>query len=263
MEPLLYTCQDGIATLTLNRPEAKNALSDVLAKALDERMVQIARDAEVRVLIITGAGGAFCAGGDVRGMSTTERTPEQRRDRMRSLHRLVHAMHALDKPIIAAVDGVAYGAGFSMALLCDIVLASERARFCMAFNRIGLVPDYGALYTLPRIVGMQRAKEILYSARELSATEAVQLGIALETVPADGLMARAQTLALAFTSASPMALSLTKDALNASLGSSLDMVLQMEAAAQAIAGSSDYHREAARRFVAKEPMQFQWPKAGG
>ncbi len=262
MEPLLYDCQDGIATLTLNRPEARNALSDALAQALDAQFVRITRDPDVRVLVLTGAGGAFCAGGDVRGMATTERTTEQRRDRMRSLHRLVMAMHALDKPIIAAVDGVAYGAGFSMALLCDIVLASDRARFCMAFNRIGLVPDYGALYTLPRIVGMQRAKEILYSARELSAAEAVQLGIALEVVPADGLMERAQALARGFASASGTALSLTKEALNASLGSTLDAMLQMEAAAQAIAGSSEYHREAARRFVAKEVMQFQWPKPG-
>ena len=262
METLLYTCENGVATIVLNRPDARNALGATMVAELDTLLSQITRDDTVRAVILTGAGGAFCAGGDVRSMSAAPRTPQMWRAGMRRSHRVVKALHALDRPVIAAVDGVAFGAGFSLALLADIVLVSTRARFCMAFGRIGLVPDYGALYTLPRVVGLQRAKEIMFSAREISATEAVDLDIALEVVEPDALMPRARALATALAAASPVALAMTKDALNGALDNTLDNLLELEAAAQGIAGSSDYARESFRRFAAKEPIQFQWPSAG-
>jgi 2-(1,2-epoxy-1,2-dihydrophenyl)acetyl-CoA isomerase len=260
MDALLCTCDDGVATVVLNRPDARNALDFDLVGELDTVLARITRDDTVRALILTGAGGTFCAGGDLRAMNTPPpRPPQTWHSNLRRVHRVVRALHGLDRPVIAAVDGVAFGAGFSIALLADMVLVSNRARFCMAFARVGLAPDYGALYTLPRVVGLQRAKEILYSGREISAAEALQLGIALEVLAPADLLPRARALAQAFTGASPTALAITKEALNASLGSELDTMLQLEASAQGIAGTSDYARDAFRRFAAREPAQFQWP----
>lgn len=262
METIQYTFDDGVATITLDRPKSKNALDITMTEELDQVLTQITRDEAVRAVILTGAGGAFCAGGDVRKMnSATEQTAEGRRAHMRTSARVVKALHSLDRPVVAAVDGVAFGAGFSLALLADIVLVSSNARFCMAFARIGLMPDYGAIYTLPRIVGLQRAKEIMFSAREISAVEARDLGIALEVTEPDALLPRARALASALAHASPTAMALTKDALNGALGSSLDSVLEIEAAGQGLLGSTAYARDAFRRFAEKQPGRFQWPGA--
>lgn len=265
METIEYTVDGGVATILLNRPQAKNALDTTLVREFDQLLAQIDRDESVRAVILTGAGGAFCAGGDVREMSssTDRSTAVDWRAHMRRNHRIVKGLYGLDRPVIAAVDGVAFGAGFSLALLADIVLVSSRARFCMAFGRIGLVPDYGALYTLPRAVGLQRAKEIMYSAREIGAAEARDLGIALEVLEPDALLPRARVLAQALATASPAALAMTKDALNGSFGNSLDGVLELEAAGQGTAGSSAYSKDAFRRFAEKQPGRFQWPGAAG
>jgi 2-(1,2-epoxy-1,2-dihydrophenyl)acetyl-CoA isomerase len=260
MPAIQTSCDAGVATIVLNRPEARNAISVAMMDEFDQALFDIGRDDTVRAVILTGAGGAFCAGGDVQRMnSAADETAEQRRARLRRAHRTVRALHALDRPVIAAVDGAAFGAGFGIALLCDIVLASSRARFCMAFGRVGLVPDYASLYTLPRVVGLQRAKEIMFSAREIGPAEAQQLGIVLEVMEPEALLPRARTLAQALAQASPTALALTKDALNASLASSLDSMLELEAAAQGVAGTSAYARECFRRFAAKERGMFQWP----
>jgi 2-(1,2-epoxy-1,2-dihydrophenyl)acetyl-CoA isomerase len=262
---LRYALDEGVATLTLHRPESKNAIDPTMAEELGDLLAAIRADEAVRVLVLAGAGGAFCAGGDVRGMNASTsagpRSAAQIRAGMARYRRLTLELMGLDKPVIAAVDGVAYGAGFSLALMADIVLLSERARLCMVFQRIGLVPDCGAFFTLPRAVGLQRAKELIFSAREIGAAEAQGMGIALEVLPPDALLARAQDMARSFCGANGVALSLSKQALNASLQSDLATVLDMEAAGQGIAGSSDYLKEAARRFVAKEPAQFRWPPA--
>ncbi len=264
MPALEITVQDNIAILLLNRPEAKNALNAEMSDGLEAALLRIGADREIRAVILTGAGGAFCAGGDVRAMhaSAGQMTAETRRVGMQRHHRNVKMLAGLDRPVIAAVDGPAFGAGFSMALLADMVIATPRARFCMAFARIGLIPDYGSLYTLPRIVGMARAKEIMFSGREIGAAEARELGIVLEVTEADALMPRARALAAALANASPLALSLTKSALNSSLGSDLSTMLDIEAAGQGIAGASDYAKESFRRFAAREPARFVWPAPG-
>jgi 2-(1,2-epoxy-1,2-dihydrophenyl)acetyl-CoA isomerase len=181
---------------------------------------------------------------------------------MERYSRLTLALHGLEIPVIAAAHGVAFGAGFSLLLLADIVLLASNARLCMAFERIGLVPDCGALFTLPRSVGLQRAKELMFSAREITAEEARGMGIALEVLPADALLPRALQMAAAFRGASPVAQAMAKRALNASLQSDLGTMLSIEETSQAVALSGDYVAEAARRFAAKEPAQFRWPKAG-
>jgi enoyl-CoA hydratase/carnithine racemase len=149
---------------------------------------------------------------------------------------------------------------FSLALLADLMLVSSRARLAMVFHRIGLVPDVGAWYTLPRAVGLQRAKELIYSAREFGADEAVRMNMALEVTAPEALLPRALQLAQSLAMSSPTAFSLSKQALQASLQSDFNTMLEMEATAQAVAGSSEYFREAIRRFAAREPAQFNWPR---
>lgn len=250
----------GVAVVTLDRPGIKNALSPAMADELTALFTQMAHDDSLRAVVLTGAGGDFCAGGDVKAMGGGgPRTHEQRYAGMQRYRRLVNALLGLDKPVIAALDGVAYGAGFSMALTADIVLVSTRVRLAMVFHRIGLVPDLGAWYTLPRVVGLQRAKELVFSAREVGAQEALQMGLALEVLTPEALLPRALALARSFEGASAIALSLSKRALQASLQSDLDSMLDLEAAGQAIASGSDYTREAVRRFAGKEPAQFRWP----
>jgi len=261
MDELRFEITDGIATLVLNRPEVRNALNPGLRDALADAVRRIERDRDIGAVILTGAGTAFCAGGDVKRMDAhAATTPEDRLVQMRAYHALIRGLADLDRPVVAAVDGPAYGAGFGLALLADIVVASDRARFCMAFQRVGLVPDFAALYTLPRVVGLQRAKELAYTAREIDAHEALALGIVLEVVSADRLMARAREIAGSLAGASPVALGLTKRALGASLHSDLATMLDMEASAQAIAATSDYARDAYRRFVTKTPLRFSWKK---
>lgn len=259
-DSVLLQREGGVAVLTLNRPQAKNAIDPATTDALTAALRELRADDEVRAVVLTGAGGDFCAGGDVKGMGGgASRTPEQRRAGMARYRELALALHGLDKPLVAAVDGVAFGAGLSMALYADLVLVSTRARMAMVFHRIGLVPDVGAWYTLPRAVGLQRAKELIYSAREFGAEEAVRMGLALEALAPDELLPRALLLAQSLADGSPTAFSLSKRALAATLQSDLDTVLDMEASAQAIAGSSEYFREAIRRFAAKESAQFRWP----
>lgn len=257
---LQVTRDRSVAILTMNRPEAKNALSFDLTDALLDQLVALRRDETVRSVVLTGGGGNFSSGGDVKTMGRLgDRTPEQRRQGMQRYRDLAVALMNLDKPLIAAVDGVAYGAGLSMALTADMVLVSERVRMCVVFHRIGLVPDVGAWFNLPRIVGLQRAKELVFSAREFNAAEALQMGVAMEVLSPDALLPRALAIAHSFEGAPPTALSLSKQALQASLQSDLTTMLDMEATAQAVAGSSAYARESVRRFAAKEPAQFKWP----
>ncbi len=250
----------GVAVVTLNRPEAKNAINPAMTDELVSLFRSFRNDDEVRSVVLTGAGGEFCAGGDVKAMGQgASRTPEQRRAGMGRYRDLATAMHSLDKPVVAAVDGVAYGAGVSLALLADIVLVSDRVRMALVFHRIGLVPDIGAWYTLPRIVGLQRAKELIYSAREFGAVEALQMNLALEVLVPQELMPRALEIAGSFEGASSTAISLSKQALQTSLQSDLAAMLDLEASAQALAGASEYTRESLRRFAAREPAQFRWP----
>lgn len=261
MADLEISQQDAVMVLTLNRPEARNALSEAMVDGLEGALRDVESRRDVRAVVITGAGGAFCSGGDVRGMKErmANTDPDARRLRMRRQHRLVKLIHDLERPVIAAVDGVAYGAGFSLTLLCDLVVATDRARFCMAFARIGLIPDYGALYTLPRLVGVARAKELLLSAREISAQEAQALGLVLDVVPSEVLMPRAMALAQSLAGASPTGVAMTKNAIQRSLGMELHAVLDLEATGQATASLTEYHAEAIRRMTAKEPLAFQWP----
>jgi 2-(1,2-epoxy-1,2-dihydrophenyl)acetyl-CoA isomerase len=263
MQTILYEQNAGVATITLNRPAAKNALDLVMRDELAQVVAGLRRNDEVRALVLTGAGGAFCAGGDLRSIAQAPADVAAWRSRMQDSHAWFSQLLTLDKPVVAAVDGPAYGAGFGLALAADFVIASPRARFCLSFMRVGLVPDYATFYTLPRVVGVQRAKELMLSAREVGADEAKQLGIAMEIVPAEGLLARAQALAASFNGASPLAVSLVKRACSAAPGADLATMLAIEADAQALAASTQAHRDAVARFLDKQPPAFQWPAQPG
>jgi len=168
-ESLTYDVRDGLAIVTLNRPEKRNALDISMRNELAEVVMTMREDSALYAAIITGAGGAFCAGGDIQGMKQGKRTPFDSRRRIQDIYTWLYELVSLELPVIAAVDGAAYGAGINIALAADFILASTRARFCEVFGRIGLIPDVGGLFLLPRIVGLQKAKELVFSARSFDA----------------------------------------------------------------------------------------------
>ncbi|MGB3066919.1 MAG: enoyl-CoA hydratase/isomerase family protein [Ottowia sp.] len=263
-ETLILTEHEGVVRVTLNRPAVMNAISRQMADEFADTLLALQQRKDVRALVLHGAGGNFCAGGDVKGMHKAgPRGVGEAREGMARYLRMTKALRDFDRPVIAAADGVAFGAGFSLLLLADMVLLGERARLSMVFGRVGLIPDCGALYTLPRVVGVQRAKEIVFSARELHATEAHALGLAMEVLTSDALLDRATAIASSLCYASPLALASAKGILDQSLNCTLDDLLEQEADAQAMALASDYHREAVNRFTARKPPLFAWPGSVG
>ncbi|WP_288251617.1 enoyl-CoA hydratase/isomerase family protein [uncultured Hydrogenophaga sp.] len=263
---ITYEVHEGVATLTLNRPEARNALSDTMRPELDDVLVQLraAAGKEVKALVLTGAEGHFCAGGDVKAQRARslegqgKRLPHESRTRMRNDHARIIEFANLEMPVIVAVDGAAAGAGFSLALAGDYILASDRAYFVQSFGRLGLVPDWNSMYLLPRLVGLQRAKDLVFSARRLPAAEALSMGL-VHSVHAPGdLLAKARGLARRFTHASTTAIALAKNILNQSLHLDNRAALEMEAMAQAIARDTPFHSEAVARFANKQPALFDW-----
>ncbi len=258
-QPLLLEVNEGVATITLNRPEKKNTLDTAMRSELARVLDGLHKDDSVRALILTGAGGAFCAGGDISTMGKGDTSAEAGLKRAKSAHGLLRKLLEFERPVIAAVDGPAFGIGFSLALAADLVLASPRARFCLSFLRVGLIPDGGVHYTLPRIVGLQRAKELIFSARELDAAGAMDYGIVLEVVPPEGLLERARAIASSFRNASGVALALSKATLSRAFESDVSTMLELEAVAQGIALTSDVHRTAVKRFMDRQPPLFKWP----
>jgi len=255
---LLYAREHDVVTLTLNRPAQKNALDMLMREDLAQVTDMLRRDPDIRAVILGGAGDAFCAGGDIRSMAT-DASAEQARTRMRRLLTTIETLLTLECPVIAKVDGPAYGAGLSLALTADLVLATPRARFCASFLRLGALPDCGVLYTLPRMIGLQRAKELIFSTREFDAAEAKKMGIVLDVLAPDVIDAHARQIALSLAELPASALAMTKRALNASLNSDLHTMLELEASGQGVARSTAYHHEAVKRFLAKQTPRFQWP----
>ncbi|HSW04187.1 enoyl-CoA hydratase/isomerase family protein [Aquabacterium sp.] len=252
-----FELQGSTALVTLDSPASRNAFTPELRDGLAQAIERVRAEREIRALILTGAGGHFCAGGDLRGIAAARLDGAGWRERMHGTQRWISELLTLDRPVIAAVDGAAYGAGFSLALAADFVLATPRARFCLSFMRLGLVPDCGVFYTLPRVVGAQRAKELMLSAREVGAPEAKDIGIVMELHAPERLLPRALALAASFADASPLATSLVKRTM--SDPGALAALLDAEANAQALAFGSPEHQEAVRRFLDKQPLGFQWP----
>lgn len=255
---LHFDVQNQVATLTLDNPAKRNALDPVMREEMAQVTAAVQRDQSIRALVITGANGHFCSGGDLRSIATAGLDNAGWRQRMAKLHDWLRLLLTLDRPVIAAVDGAAAGAGFSLALAADFILATPRTRFCMSFMKVGLVPDCGAFYTLPRIVGVQRARELMLSARDVDGVEALKLGIAMELHEPEQLLARAQALAASFVHASPTAVSIVKRTL-AAPGHDLTTLLELEVSGQALATGTQEHRIAVNRFLDKQAAPFQWP----
>lgn len=247
--------RNGVAIVTLNRPETKNAITQDMRRQLWEAFEGIALDNEVRAVILTGAGGNFCSGMDVGNMGQGGINGSL--DRMHTLHRISRAIYHLKKPTIAAVPGVCVGVGWAYALCCDIVLASERAKFAQIFRNIGLSPDGGSVWLLRQQVGAMRAKEIAYSGRMVRADEAVQLGLALEKTAEDGLMDRAMELATSLAGGPTVALGLAKRQFDLAADSSFDQFLDMEYTMQPIASRTEDHHEGLAAFREKRPPVFK------
>jgi 2-(1,2-epoxy-1,2-dihydrophenyl)acetyl-CoA isomerase len=247
---------DGaVATLTLDRPEALNALTVAVKVSLREALDRIAADRTVRVVILTGAGRAFCAGQDLaeRADPDAATLDAELRDRYNPI---IRTLRTMDQPVIAAVNGVAAGAGASLAFACDLRIAAEDARFVLAFGRIGLVPDSGATWFLPRLVGAARAAELALLGDVVPADEALRIGLVHRVVPAGALMAEAQAMAERLAASAPTAIALTKAALDRSWAVDLDGALADEARMQGVAGATADHAEGLTAFREKRPPRF-------
>ena len=247
---------DAVATVTLNRPDALNALTIELKEAFRDAHGQVRRDRSVRAVILTGAGRAFCAGQDLRERREPGAPPLDVVLRER-YNPIVRAMAGLGVPIVAAVNGVAAGAGVSLALAADIRIAADGASFVLAFGRIGLVPDSGLTWFLPRIVGPAKAAELALLGEPLSAEEALRLGLVSRVVPADGLVGEARSIATRLAAGAPIANALTKRALRRALESDLDATLDYEATLQGIAGRTADHAEGLTAFAKRRPPRFR------
>ena len=248
---------DGpIATLTLDRPEALNALTVPVKVALREALESIADDRAIRAVILTGAGRAFCAGQDLAERERPDAAPLEVEVRER-YNPIIRALRSMGQPVIAAVNGVAAGAGASLALACDLRIAAEGARFMLAFGRIGLVPDSGASWFLPRLLGSAKAAELALLNDPVDAADALRLGLVSKVVPADELMIEARAMAQRLAAGAPLAIALTKQALERSLSTDLDEALDGEAKLQGIAGASADHAEGLAAFREKRPPRFE------
>jgi len=253
---LLYSVADGVATFSMNRPDTRNAFTPSMRQDLVTLGLRMRDDPTVRVLIITGKG-TFSAGGDVKAMKAGF-DPAQARRFMLAHHEFLQPLIELEMPVIAAVTGAAFGGGFSLALGCDFILATPKARFCSVFGRIGVIPDMAIMRTLPRMVGLQRAKEICYTARVIEPEEAKALGIVYAVVPEDRLLAEATALANRLKVGSKLATGLAKKVLNGTFETDYATLAGQEASLQAVCLASDYHKEQVGRFNRKEPLPYDW-----
>ena len=259
-ECLLYEVKDGIALLTLNRPERLNALGGTLRDDLLDAIARASADPEVRVMVITGAGRGFCAGGDVKAMNEANASGREGRliDKFApSRDRTLLAMRDAPQPIIAAVNGPAAGAGMNLALGCDMRIASTAAKFSQAFVKRGLHPDWGGTYFLPRTVGMANACELIFTGDVIDAAEALRLGLVSRVVAPAELLPAAWELAGKIAAGPPVAIRLAKRALYHNLDSDLRAALEFETFAQNVCRETDDATEGIRAFVEKRAPVFR------
>ncbi len=253
-ETLLTETRDGVRIVILNRPDVLNAINARIGEELLDALRDAEQAADVRCVLLTGAGRAFCAGADLRDLAPGEASlGELLRIRY---NRIVLRLRTMEKPVIAAVNGVAAGAGANLALAADLRIASDRASFIEVFTRVGLIPDSGGTWLLPRLVGVGRALELMFFAEPVDAAAAERLGIANRVVPHDDLMARAMEWAVRLAQGPTRAYGLIKRGVAHNLAADLREALEYEAFLQEIAGQTQDHREGVAAFLAKRPPAY-------
>ena len=253
-EPVLLSREGEIAIVTLNEPERRNALSLAMREALFEALDHVMAG-DARAVVVTGADGNFCSGGDIKSFDPKAPLVDVR-DRLGRLHRVVRLLLTGRKPVVAAVEGYAFGAGVSLALACDHVVAAKDSRFCASFNRVALMADLGLLYTLPLRVGMGKARELLMLGEVIDAAEALAIRLVDRLVDPGQVLAAAIERARLFAAAPPVALALTKAAL-ARMPASLESVLQMEVDGQSALFRTEDHAEGRAAFLEKRQARFK------
>jgi 2-(1,2-epoxy-1,2-dihydrophenyl)acetyl-CoA isomerase len=255
---LLETIEDGIATLTFNRPERMNALSTPIMQGLLDGLPRLAGDPAVKVVVLTGVGRAFCAGGDVKSMAEggERRSTAEATAHLRSRMEVSRILHELPKPTIAMINGPAAGAGLALALACDLRIAGASAKLVTAFVRVGFSGDFGGSFFLTRLVGTAKARELYFTGRPVDANEALSLGLVNRVVPDEELATVTIELARSLAQGPSIALCLMKRNLNCAESSGLAELLDMEATHQVQTGRTEDHREAARAFVEKRVPIF-------
>jgi enoyl-CoA hydratase/carnithine racemase len=260
--PLLVAHQDGVCILTLNRPEARNPVSDAdMIVALEDAVAGINRDRSVRAVILTGAGSAFSSGGNVKHMQDREGmfggTPAQLREGYRNgIQRIPRALYHCEVPTIAAVNGPAIGAGCDLALMCDMRIASQNARFAESFVKVGIIPGDGGAWLLPRAIGLSRACEMAFTGEAIDAATALAWGMVSQVVEPEALMDSALVLARRITANPPDVLRMTKKLMREGQHSSLESLLELSAAMQALAHHTSDHREAVDAMLARRAPSF-------
>lgn len=247
-----------VAVITLNRPEVLNALNFEMATDLAGAVAEVRDDDGIRAVILTGTGRSFCSGGDITGMlNHLSNGASGRRENLRVIHRWLTDLINLEKPVIAAVNGYAYGAGLSIALTSDIIVAAESASFALSFAKVGLTPDFAGAYLLPRIIGLNRAKLFTLTADSFDAPTALAMGLVSQVVPDDKLEATAWQLAGRLAEGPTKALGMTKRMLNQSFDMGLNEFLELEASYHALTGGTEDFAEGVRAFSEKRKPRFK------
>jgi enoyl-CoA hydratase/carnithine racemase len=253
----LYGVEGHVATITLNRPDAKNAFSPEMITLWCKYLEDAVADENVRVLVLTGKGDTFCSGGNIRDMAEGKlRSWDMKKFLWEGVHRVVLAMEDLDKPVIAAINGAAMGAGLDMALMCDLRVCSEKARLAESYVLMGLVPGDGGAYFLPRLVGLARAMELLYTGDAISPGRALEIGLVNAVVPHDKLMEETAALAEKIAGKPPLAVRMMKRAVHQALSSSLKSHLDYISSQLSLLSETQDHQEAARAFLEKRKPVF-------
>jgi len=257
-DPVLHRLDAGVLELVLNRPDKLNAFTPDMHVALRAQLDRAAQDGDIRAVLLTGAGRGFCAGQDLGDRDPRRGGPKPDLGATIGTYYnpLIRAIRALPKPVVAAVNGVAAGAGANIALACDIVLASEKARFVQSFAKLGLVPDAGGSWALPRLLGEARAKALALTGEPLSATQAAEWGLIWRAVPDADLMPEARALAAKLAQGPTFGFGLTKQAIQAAATNSLDAQLDLEQDYQRRAGASDDYAEGVTAFLEKRAARF-------
>lgn len=247
-ETIILEKEDKVATLSLNRPDVLNAINNAMRRELLAALEDVAADDEVKVLVLTGKGRAFCSGGDVKGMGM--------RERMIKPHPIILKMVSLEKPVISAVNGVAAGAGCNLAMAADIIIASEKASFIQTFVKIGLVPDWGGMFFLPRLVGIYKAKELMLTGDRISAVEAERIGMVNKVVPDEEFQDFVKEYSGRLAKGAPKSMAMIKKTLNVTQNSDIDTVLALEYQAQTICRETADHKEGIAAFKEKRAPEF-------